>query len=194
MGLNFNKKYRNTLKKKRLEGKGIEGNQEEKTGNDQETNERYKRIEEAITISARNLMEISEDEQDSNNETDENIKTLHSKRAKFLKINVRTPEENIELNIISKTIMKKIAERECKKRNEIIKDTLQGDKNIRKMKNKISESHQWTTYFENSNKEKVYDRIEINKLITKFFTDLYGDHETKENEGLTYTKPEFLMT
>ncbi len=53
-------------------------------------------IEEAITTSARDSMEIDENEKDSYNETDENIKTVHRKRAKFLKIKARTPKENIK--------------------------------------------------------------------------------------------------
>ncbi len=48
---------------------------------------------------------------------------------------------------------------------------------MRKMKKELSSGVQWTTHFQDEEGKKVYDRKEINEVITKFYEKLYQDKE-----------------
>lgn len=64
---------------------------------------------------------------------EESSKTLHKKRAELLKTKNETIHNRVELNLVSKVIKRKIREKEEKVTNEIIKTTLEGNKNIKKI-------------------------------------------------------------
>ncbi len=106
--------------------------------------------------------------------------------------------EKTELNIVSETIRINIRERERNKKDEIIRKTLERNENIKKMKKEICLGKQWTTHFINQTGQKIYDRVEINKLITTYYKDTYSNDENDPSlSGKQYKQeielePEFL--
>ena len=128
---------------------------------------------------------------------------MQKRREKILKIKNKSTGEKIEQNLISKLIRRKYREKIISNNNEIIRETIEGNKNIRAMNKKLSKGVQWTTFFTGPREEKIYDRKEINAHITEFYKKLYNDSKTEKSEidhfGLTlgevdhYTEPSFLV-
>jgi hypothetical protein len=119
---------------------------------------------------------ISEEQEIKETEReDDGIRNLQKKRAKLLKIKTKSKTEKIELNLISKLIRNKLRQKIDSNNNEIIKQTLEGNKNIRAMNKKLSKGVQWTTFFTGPGEEKICDRKNINAHITEFYKKLYNE-------------------
>jgi len=82
---------------------------------------------------------------------------------------------------MSKLIKKYKKEYSEGKKNKIIREILENTASTKKITNKLAIGRNWITYLTNNNGEKIYDRIGINKIATKFYEQLYDD-DKKEVE------------
>ncbi len=154
-----------------------------------------KRIKTAIQRATEEL-ETKEETSPKSNEYNRDIIMLQKKRAQLLKIKRISVKEKVEFHLISKTIRSKIREKDNYERNNIIQRTIEGNKNIKKMKRELNNGIQWTAYFRNNKDKKIYNRKEINEIITQCYTKLYKD-DNKPLELLNIPvedaiEPEFL--
>ncbi|XKL63185.1 hypothetical protein PGB90_005549 [Kerria lacca] len=135
----------------------------------------------------RNLKNITVIENRGNN-----LASLYKKRAHLLNKN-KTKRDKIELNQISKLIRLIIREKEYKKRTELIKQTLEGNKNIKALNKKLSLGLQWTTYLEKEDGTKIYNRIDINNLATQFYQNIYNDPLGSSLPSHKYPSPSLII-
>jgi hypothetical protein len=153
----------------------------------------YQKIHATITEAIQTAAEEPDSDDKQQNQQPiqitEAIKTLHKTRAALLKIKNRTQVNNLELNLISKVIRSKIRTRDETEKNEIIKETIEGNKNIKTMNKKLSLGNQWSTHFVNEKGEKVHDRIAINEFITDYYENLYDDKENRDYNTNTTLPP-----
>ncbi len=96
----------------------------------------------------------------------ERIRELYKKRHQILKKSTRTQNDKIELNIISKAIKIKRREKRRKGEEEITREILEGNKNLKQLRKELSIGKSLTTYMENAEGKKCYNREEINKIAT----------------------------
>ncbi len=93
----------------------------------------YKQITGVVKKVVENSPETTRQENDPNNkitELKEEIKILQGKRSSFLRVKDKTINGKIELNLASKLIRNKLRQKNSLKREEIINNTLKGDRNI----------------------------------------------------------------
>ena len=137
-----------------------------------------------------------EGEPNNEGQTEKEIKQLHKKRATLLKNKNKSKNEKIELNVISRLIRNKIRNRE---QNRIIRKTIEGNMNVRRMKTRLRLGTQWITYFEKKEGIKISNRIEINEYISKYYETLYDDDksrtplESTEEQNHQENEPKFLF-
>ncbi len=107
---------------------------------------------------------------------EEAIKKLIKAREKIKKKNSWSKKEKIELNVLCKTIRREFKDLRETKRQKIIQETLEGTKNIKKMRKNLSLGKKWTVYLMNDKREKIRDREKVNEVATKFYANLYEDN------------------
>jgi len=106
------------------------------------------------------------------------IKSLINKREK-LKSNAINKHEKIELNLICKLIKYKLRAFEETKRKDIIESILQENRSTKKIKKEITLGKYWTTCILNKEGKKITNRIEINRVATEFYSELYSNPNTE---------------
>ncbi len=70
-------------------------------------------------------------------------------------------------------------ERRGRQENELIKEILEGNKNMKSLKKKLSFGLPLVAFMENEEGAKYYNKVEINDIATHYYKSLYGHEEVK---------------
>lgn len=104
--------------------------------------------------------------------------------------------------MVNKLIKQKLTENNViNTKNLIIHETLEKSSSTKQIKKKLTTETHWTTHLLDDPGKKQYDRLEVNKIATKFYFELYADQKhikltksTPNKELSVENEPEFLKS
>ncbi len=100
-----------------------------------------------MRYSVSGIMHVESNPNNKITELKEEIKILQRKKSSLLRVKDKTINDKIELNLASKLIRNKLRQKNSLKREEIINNPSEGNRNIKKMRKQLNPGTQWTTHF-----------------------------------------------
>lgn len=123
------------------------------------------------------------------------ITNLIEKRESLKRKKKKTTQDRVELNIVCKLIKSLLRKFNRDKNELIIESTLNSSGSLKKLKRNLTIGTQITTHLIDEEGKKQHSRVKINKIATKFYTNLYRDTKThfeKSNVEINEREPNIL--
>ncbi len=110
-------------------------------------------------------------------------------RYQLIRNKQKTKIDKIELSIISKVIKIKRKKRRVRQEKELSEEILEGNKNMKSLKKKLSSGLPVITFMENKEGAKCYNRVEINDIATNYYKSLYRHEKVKTPTNIFQNEP-----
>ena len=122
------------------------------------------------------------------------IRKLIENREKLRRKKRKTAKDKVEVNILCKAVKIELRRYNQARKEKFIGNILETTASTKKIKKGLAMGTQLTTYLINEKGEREYNRIEINKIATNFYTKLYDDQnlENKNEQSEDTEEPKFL--